>query len=357
MTLNSQMLHDSPSDPLRSVSDSAQTELAFEGDSIARPDAVAVAVACYNQADYLDEALRSVMQQTVPPDEIILVDDGSTDQTREVARRWPQVRYIHQVNQGLSSARNTGWHAASSPWIVFLDADDRLLPEALQAGLACLARYPQAAFVSGHYQFVDQQGSVLPTWRELHQGDDRTFTSGDFQLFHPDGSPGSRSRRPAVSSDHYSAMLRRNYIGMHATVMYRRAIFEEVGGFDTSLPCCEDYEMYLRITRKYPVACHDAVIAQYRRHRGGMSGRTLRMLSTALRVLDRQRGHLSGDSCCQNALREGEQFWIDFYSRQLARDIPRQLRTGQWSDVAASGWWLCKLLCGIRPRPHGRRPT
>ena len=96
---------------------------------------VSVVIPCYNQAHFLGEAIESVLAQTYPHREIVVVDDGSPDNTREVASRYPGVRYVRQENQGLAAARNTGLRHSSGSYLVFLDADDRLLPEALEVGL------------------------------------------------------------------------------------------------------------------------------------------------------------------------------------------------------------------------------
>src|SRR5215210_2105808 len=93
---------------------------------------VSVIIPCYNQAHFLGEAIESVLGQSYPNFEIVVVDDGSPDDTAEVAARYPEVRYICQDNQGLSAARNTGLGQSEGEYVVFLDADDRLLPEALE---------------------------------------------------------------------------------------------------------------------------------------------------------------------------------------------------------------------------------
>src|SRR5918997_500688 len=106
---------------------------------------VSVVIPCYNQAHFLGEAIESVLSQTYPHFEVVVVDDGSTDNTQEVAARYPGVRYIRQENQGLAGARNAGIRRSNGSFLVFLDADDRLLPRALEAGLKALKEHPECA--------------------------------------------------------------------------------------------------------------------------------------------------------------------------------------------------------------------
>src|SRR5829696_8499022 len=108
---------------------------------------VSVVIPCYNQAHFLGEAIESVLSQSYRHFELIVVDDGSTDETSEVASRYEGVRLIRQENQGLSGARNTGIGHSGGEFLVFLDADDRLLLGALEAGLRCFEAHPEYALV------------------------------------------------------------------------------------------------------------------------------------------------------------------------------------------------------------------
>src|ERR1041385_2652402 len=106
---------------------------------------VSIVIVCYNQARYLKEAIESAYAQTIQPSEIIIVDDGSTDGTASVAAAYPCADYVWQKNRGLAAARNTGLRFSSSDYILFLDADDRLLPNAVRAGVECCAQDPACA--------------------------------------------------------------------------------------------------------------------------------------------------------------------------------------------------------------------
>lgn len=221
----------------------------------------AVIITCFNHGRFLAAAIDSVLAQTAPAAEIIVVDDGSTDNTEEVARLYAEIRYIRQDNAGLSAARNMGLRAAASDFVAFLDADDLLLPQALEKGLDTFAARPDCAFVYGGHLGVDERRA--PLWEVRAQAEEAS----------------------------YRALLAANVIGMHATVLYRRCLLTDAGGFDEGLRACEDYDVYLRLARRHPIACHSGVIAEYRQHDANMSRDPERMLTTALAVLKAQQPH------------------------------------------------------------------
>ena len=216
------------------------------------------------------------MAQTRPADEIIVVDDGSTDDPKGFLAQFPTVHVIRQDNRGLASARNTGLRICSASHIIFLDADDRLEPTAIEAGLACFALRPNCAFVYGGYRRISETGKPL--------GPD---------IFIP------------MDGDAHLTLLRFNIIQMHAAVLYRRDCLLAVNGFDDSLRRLEDHDIYLRITQKYPVASHPTIIAEYRKHGLNMSENYVEQLRTALQVLDRHELRISADPVACAALRKG----------------------------------------------------
>ena len=110
---------------------------------------VSVVISCQDHGRFLGEPVESVQRQTLGDVEIIVVDDGSTDDTGAVAAGLAGIHYIRQDHRGLSAARNRGWLATRGRYLVFLDADDRLPPSALEVGVAHARAHPEAAFVSG----------------------------------------------------------------------------------------------------------------------------------------------------------------------------------------------------------------
>ena len=252
---------------------------------------VTVALACFDQARFLGDALASILAQSRPADAIIVVDDGSRDATPEVAARFAGVRYYRQANAGLSAARNAGLRLATSSHILFLDADDRLRPTALAAAVDRIAGLPAAALVYGGYR--DVAADLTPL----------------------------RERSPVTFADAYRALLHDNFIGMHGTVLYDAARLRSIGGFDVSLKSCEDWDVYLKLARAHPIAAYPAIAAEYRRHAAGMSTDAPRMLAMTRVVLNRQRA-LGLTAPQLQAARAG----LAFTRRQLSLRLLEELR-------------------------------
>ncbi|HET9593723.1 MAG TPA: glycosyltransferase [Solirubrobacterales bacterium] len=224
---------------------------------------VSVVIPCWNQGPYLGEAIESVLAQTWPALELIVVDDGSEDNSYEVAGRYPGVRRLRQRNRGVAAARNRGLAECSGDYIVFLDADDRLLPNALEVGMGELLAAPEAAFAAGRPRDIGRTGKVI---REAAQ--------------------------PLVSRDHYLKLLEECFIWSGSSVVYRRAPLEAVGAFNEDRRAADDYELYLKLAREFPVCCHDAIVTEYRRHGYNTTRDAGLVLSSQIEVLDGQRRRL-----------------------------------------------------------------
>jgi glycosyltransferase involved in cell wall biosynthesis len=258
---------------------------------------VSVITPCFNQGQYLPDAISSILSQTYRNFEIVLVDDGSTDQTREMASRYDKVRYFYQENRGLAAARNAGTRESGGSFLVYLDADDVLTPDALEIGVNELLSHPECAFVSGDHRRVG-----------------------------PDLRPLFKFRARPIQRDHYLALLRGNYIGMHATVMYRREVVQEAGGFDEGLAACEDYDLYLRIARNHPVRCHGNILADYRQHGTNMSRNPEFMLKWILKVHRAEYPYVKGDPERERAYAEGDKYVRQYYGDQILRHLCARFR-------------------------------
>ena len=259
---------------------------------------VGVVITTYNHARFLAEALESVRAQTRTPDAIVVVDDGSSDDPASVAAAFPDVRLIRQENRGLSAARNTGLAAVDTSYVVFLDADDRLAPKALEAGLDCFARAPDCGFVYGGHVYIDVDGQEIG------------------ERFEPPGE------------DPYLQLLRGNFIAMHGTVMYHRDRLLAINGFDDRLRRCEDYDVYLRMARQHPVAGYPDIAAAYRLHGENMSADLGAMLRSALDVHAR---YIPGpqQENARSAWTEGRRRWRRVYAEEMAAARYRRRQEGE----------------------------
>ena len=267
------------------------------------PGLVSVVIPCYNQARFLGEAIESVLAQTAPL-EIVVVDDGSTDGTVEVAGAYEGVRCVSQPNQGQGAARNEGLKHICGEFVVFLDSDDRLLPHAFEVGLRCLADHPEAAFAAGRCVGLGPDGVQRPTRQD-----------------------------PVVERHHYLRLLASNYIWMPGTVLFRTAVVRQVGGFKTTVSGAEDYDLYLRIARDHRIWCHDQVVAEYRQHNTSTSRKPMLMMRSALSVMHGQRAAVKGDPLAEQALRQGIRHWQNAYGEQLMNAVRKQLRAGEWRSA------------------------
>jgi glycosyltransferase involved in cell wall biosynthesis len=225
---------------------------------------VSVVIPCFNQAHFLNEAIESVRGQVYPRLEVIVVDDGSADNTLEVAGRYPDVRRFRQRNLGVAAARNLGFAESRGTFVVFLDADDRLLHHAIQVGVEALAKRPPVAFAAGMSRDIGEDGRVI---RER--------------------------RQPLVTQDHYLRLLGDCYIWSGSSVVYKRTAIEAVGGFNETLDAGDDYELYLNIARHRPIFCHDTVVTEYRRHGSNTTRDAALVLRSELRVLHGQGANLT----------------------------------------------------------------
>ena len=291
---------------------------------------VSIVVPCYGQAHFLGEALESARAQTHEPIEIVVVDDGSPDDVAAVVARHPGVRLIRQSNKGLAAARNTGFAASTGAFVTFLDADDVLYPEAVERGLASLDGREDCAFAAG-------------LWRSRTQG-------GEVEAV----------RRRTAHGSAYEEMLRGNFIVMHGAVLYRREALASVGGFRAELPSCEDYDVYLRLLRRWNVALHEDTVAEYRRHGHNMTRDARRMLSGFVPALRAQRAHVQGDHRLVSAYEAGLAWGRAYYSEQVLTHLSTALRTRtSLSDAARDAWALARhdpgLLFGRSARLVWRR--
>ncbi len=202
---------------------------------------VSVVIPTYNRARILPRAVKSVTSQTFEDWELLIVDDGSADDTEKVVASFgdPRIHLIrHEHNRGQSAARNTGIEAARGTYVSFLDSDDEWLPEKLAKEVA--------AFAAG-----GETVGLVYCGKELWDPEDRLLVR----------------RLPEIQGDVYDQMLVRDFIGSCSRVALRKSVLKVIGGFDQSLPSYEDWDLWLRAAKVAKVAGVAEILV--RRHVGG----------------------------------------------------------------------------------------
>lgn len=202
---------------------------------------ISVVIPCYNAAPYLDAALSSVFAQTLRPREVVVVDDGSTDQSAQIAQRY-DVRLVRiPSNIGNAAARNVGLRRARGDLVAWFDADDVWEPEHLATVVPLLERFPDAVLA---FSLVRMFGDQTDVWPALLPAE--------------------------VPVDAHDACLRQTILP-HNAVLVRRAEVLATGGYDERLRVASDYDLWLRLSQRFPFVCTHAITCNWRRHSGQMS--------------------------------------------------------------------------------------
>ena len=233
---------------------------------------VDVIIPAYNAAHYLPAAIESVVSQTFDDWQILLVDDGSTDNTAEAVapfldRLGSKIRYIKQENRGLPAARNTAIRASTAEFLALLDADDMWLPCRLAESVKILRERPQAGLAYGLITGIDKENRPGITWRG-------NLSDADGPI-----APQLYMRKVELPCP---------------TITFRRKCVDEVGFFDETMRATEDRDLWLRIALRYEVAFVPKVLAYYRLSPNSMSTDPQRMLQAQLKFI---RKHYGSEGC------------------------------------------------------------
>lgn len=257
----------------------------------AQRSTVAVVIPCFGQAQFLAAAIESALDQSEPAAEIIVVDDGDEEDLSQIVGGYSGVRLVRQQNRGLAAARNFGLREAGSEKIIFLDADDRLLPSAIRSGLDCFRQHPEAAFVYGPFQEM---------------------------------SSGGASSRFTQMNDRLD-LIRCNWVAMIGAVVFDREKLRDCGGFDETLAMCEDWDAYLRLSRHHGFASHNQTVAVYCKHDKSMSADVGKLRSWIDRVRDLERAR-GLDEPELSAWHEGERVWDAYYGPRAGASLAYRAR-------------------------------
>jgi GT2 family glycosyltransferase len=242
---------------------------------------VSVVVPTYNRAHLIRRTVESVLAQGYAPLEIVIVDDGSTDDTRAVLERAyggdERVRYVYQENRGPAGARNRGFREARGEYVALLDSDDAWHPWKLSLQVRCMELHPELGMTWTDMEMIDPQGNVVDRayLRRMYHAyqlfsDDELFSrSFPLREVAPDLAPMAGEAR-LRTGDIFSKMIMGNLVHTSTTLL-RRSRLEQVGGFDESLRHSgEDYDFHLRTCREGPVGLLDLPAIRYQQ---GMADR------------------------------------------------------------------------------------
>ena len=242
---------------------------------------VSVIIPYFNHPAYLAETVDSARQQTYSNLEIIVVDDGSAVPASSLLVASDDIVLIRTENRGVSSARNIGFQNSSGEYLIFLDADDRLMPGAVEAHLNAFWDNPDAGMTFGPARIIDGTGSEI--------------------------------RPPAICrprKNYFAMLLESNPIACPGSTMIRRQAFVEAGFFDESFHNAEDYHLYLRLARERAVVQHNACVVNYRKHSGGKSNNTDRMTAAVMGILDQFERDPSLSRSERTTLLRGRKRWL-----------------------------------------------
>jgi glycosyltransferase involved in cell wall biosynthesis len=223
-----------------------------------------VVIACYNRAGLLQATIESVIAQTFRDYEVIVVDDGSTDETRElVASYGDKIRYYYQENRGPSAARNYGVRQSRAPWIAIQDSDDLCTANHLETLYGYAREHPECGMVFGN-------GSYL----------------GDTDRHRSTIIPATKSKRLAGDGVSLIDLFERSLVRLQAALI-SKSCYDAVGGHDESLRICMDLDLAFRLFMKYPVTYLDRTVFQYRRHEGNIGRDEELRLMENIRVIEK----------------------------------------------------------------------
>lgn len=300
-------------------------------DSTSDNGGVSVIIPAYNAERFIAATLESVCAQTYSRWEVVVVDDGSPDRSRDIAVQYaardPRIRIVSQANAGLAGARNAGLRQSnpSNPYIIFLDSDDVWEPDALETLHEALARHPEWPAVHGQARTIDVDGQVCgPTWIE-----------GLCKRW--DVAASGRLRRLGDEEPTtFGVLTVRNVIATAGIVLIRRAALPLDGPFDKRINAVADWDLWLRLACHHPIGHVDQVVLGYRRHGTSMSKNPQFMWRSMVQMY-RQAYLTPGLTPAQHALlgRWFERQWRRYAHgyMQWARD---SARNGHWRLVVAN---------------------
>jgi glycosyltransferase involved in cell wall biosynthesis len=270
--------------------------------------AVSIVIATFNRGDYLGATLDSIFTQTFRDFEVIVVDDGSTDDTRRVIDAFgSRVRYVYQDNRGPSAARNLGVRHANAEWISIQDSDDLCLPNHLHDLHDYAAHHPEVGMVFANGNYLEgpahNRGTIIPDAKSLRL-----------------------ASRPVQLED----IFEKSIVRLQASLIAKKR-YDEIGGHNEDLWICMDLDLAFRLWVRYPMAYLNKVVFSYRKHPGNISSDQERRLSENLQVIENLLGDFSEAEQILGRRRIGARLAYRYY--RLAKT---QMKKGKVADARKS---------------------
>lgn len=214
---------------------------------------ISVVIPAYNAEAFLGDAIKSIHAQTLPVLEIIVVDDGSTDRTSSIAASL-NTRVIRQANSGASAARNAGIRASTGQWIAFLDADDIWEPEKTECQYEMINLCPDVYIVSCDHCLINNRQVIISSYLSALGNPQRSLKNSHTNKF--------GIYFPHIADDFFCS----KWVLLPSTVMIRHEACHSVGFFNESLRGIEDFEFFMRVISRYPLAVVERPLMRYRLH-------------------------------------------------------------------------------------------
>lgn len=247
---------------------------------------VSAVIPSYNRRDLLHEALASVVDQTTPVQEIIVVDDGSTEQLCDVAIHFG-ARFIRQENAGAAAARNCGLRAAHSEWVAFLDSDDLWQPEKIERQWSALQQYSADLCFTDMVTFNNSGIVTRSMLRAIGEAPDNHVADvrAAYRIAKTEAHP---NQIVVCRPSEFRAALARYNVVFPSTMIVRRSRALDIGGFSPELRICEDWDFVLRLSeRKITALAIEVPLVRYRVHDGNWSGDYVESARMVSRMVER----------------------------------------------------------------------
>jgi glycosyltransferase involved in cell wall biosynthesis len=277
---------------------------------------ISIIIPTFNRAKLIERAIISVLTQTYQDFEIIVVDDGSTDNTKDVVLYFGnQIRYMRQDNRGPSSARNAGIEASRGKFIGFLDSDDYFMKRNLEIKIPFLESNPQIGWVYSDWKYVDDEDNYIER-----------------------GSLKFKYSEKKLYGNIFEELLKsRNFISP-CTVVVRKSVLEDIGHFDPLIPSQEEYDLWLRISLKYPVYYIDDILVNVTLHSGSLSKNFTKWVQGNSIIADKLKHLIPND--WKNRRQILDKILADKHTF-IGRDF---FQKGQFNEAIDEFWQSIKLL-------------